>query len=325
MGTWRWGIAGTGKIAASFVRDLVHVPDAKVSAVASRTAQGAEAFGAAHGIPDRHASYEALAADPEVDVVYIATPHGRHVDDILLYLEAGKHVLCEKPIALSAAQVDTVVEAAARSGRFVMEALWTRFLPSYVELSRRLDDGAVGQPLVVEGDFGFVHPVDPAHRLFDPVLGGGAILDLGIYPGHLAHLVLGPPPPIGAGGRLASTGVDAAAAAVLTHDGGGLSVVKCALDTALACTARISGTLGAIDVPAMMHCPGELTVRSVGVVSKVQTPTLGVGLHYQVAEVHRCLDAGLTESPSWPLALSRSVLTTLDAIRAAVGVRYPSE
>jgi predicted dehydrogenase len=325
MGTWRWGIAGTGNIAGSFVRDLVHVPEAKVSAVASRTAERADVFGSDHGIPNRHAAYEALAADPEVDVVYVATPHGRHVDDVLLYLEAGKHVLCEKPLALSAAQADTISDAAARSGRFVMEALWSRFLPSYVELTRRLDDGAIGDPLVVEGDFGFVHPVQATHRLFDPVLGGGAILDLGIYPVHLAHLVLGPPNSVVASGRLASTGVDAAAAAILTHGDGGLSVVKCALDTALACTARISGTLGAIDIPAMMHCPGELTVRSVGVVSKVQTPTLGVGLHYQVAEVHRCLDAGLTESPSWPLALSRSVLTTLDSMRSAVGVRYPSE
>lgn len=325
MGTWRWGIAGTGKIANGFVRDLVHVPAATVTAVGSRTFDRADVFGSDHAIPNRHATYAALAADPEVDVVYVATPHGRHLDDVLLFLEAGKHVLCEKPLALSAAQVDTIVAAAERSGRFVMEALWTRFLPSYAELIRRLDDGSVGEARMVEGDFGFVLPLDPAHRLFDPALGGGATLDLGIYPVHLAHLVLGAPVSVAAAGRLTSTGVDGAAAAVLTHEGGGLSVVKCAVDTALACTARVSGTLGAIDIPAMMHCPAELTVRSAGLVTKVQTPTLGIGLHYQVAEVHRCLDAGLTESPSWPLALSRSVLTTLDAIRAAVGVRYPTE
>jgi predicted dehydrogenase len=322
---WRWGIAGTGKIADQFVADLAHVPDAAVVAVGSRTLASADRFGAAMGIERRHGSYEELAADPDVDIVYVATPHSRHVDDTVLFLEAGKHVLCEKPLALSAAQADVISDAAERTNRFVMEAMWSRFLPAYIELVRLLDAGSIGEVRFVDGDFGFVHPVEPTHRLYDPALAGGATLDIGIYPVHLAHLVFGPPSSVVASGRLASTGVDAAIAAVLTHPGGGLSVVRAAIDTSLACTARVSGTLGAIDLPAMMHCPNQLMVRSVGQVSKVQAPLIGVGLHYQVAEVHRCLDAGLVQSPSWPLALSRSVLTTLDAIRAAVGVRYPGE
>jgi len=320
MGTWRWGIAGTGRIAADFAADLVHVPSARITAVASRTAERAEQFGAAVGAARRHASYEALAEDPDVDVVYVASPHSRHLADSLLFLAGGKHVLCEKPLVMSVAQIEVLTAAAARSGRFVMEAMWSRFLPAYVEIARRLDAGAIGDPQFVDGSFGFRRPHDPAHRLFAPELGGGATLDIGVYPIHLAQFVLGPPTAVVASGRIGPTGVDVATAAVLTHTGGGLSQVAAAIDTELACTARISGTQGAIELPAFMHCPDSLVLRAAGAATTIDAPRVGNGLHHQVEEVHRCLDLGLTESPVWPLALSRSVLETTDAILTAIGL-----
>lgn len=324
MGTWRWGVAGTGRIATDFVADLSFVPGAHVTAVASRSAARAEEFGRSVGAARCHGSYESLAADPEVDIVYIATPHSRHLDDALLCLEAGKHVLCEKPLVLSAAQADVLVEAARRSGRFLMEAMWSRFLPAYAEIIRRLDDGSIGEPRFVEGNFGFHRPVDPNHRLFAPSLGGGATLDIGVYPIHLAQMVLGPPTAVVASGRIGPTGVDVAMAAVSTHAGGGLSQVAAAIDTALSCTARISGASAAIEIPAFMHCPDGFTVRSGGITTTVAAPRVGNGLHHQVEEVHRCLDQGLTESPAWPLALSRSLLVTTDAILTAIGLEPAS-
>lgn len=323
--TWRWGIAGTGAIAESFTRDLALVPGAEVVAVGSRTAAAAGSFAAAHGISRAHGSDDALAADPDVDIVYVASPHSRHLDQTLRFLDAAKHVLCEKPLGLSAREVDQMVEAARRADCFLMEALWSRFLPAYAELRSLLARGTIGEPRLVEAEFGFVQAMDPTHRLFDPALGGGATLDLGIYPVQLGHLVFGAPDDVAAVGHLGATGVDEHVAAVLRHPGGGITVAKASLTASLRCGAVVSGTHGTIELPPFMHRPESLVVRDVDGTRSIEAPVEGVGLHHEAVEVQRCLDVGERESPLFPRSESHAIATTLDAIRTAVGVRYPGE
>jgi len=321
----RWGIAATGGIARAFAQGLALVDDADLVAVASRTADRARAFADELGAPRAHGAYEALAGDPDIDIVYVASPHARHHDDAILFLEAGKHVLCEKPMALSAAQVRAMADAAQRNGCFLMEALWSRFLPAYQVRTRLLDDGAIGRPRLVEADFGFRASVDPAHRLFDLTQGGGALLDLGIYPLNLAFLVLGRPVEVRAVADLGVTGADEQTAAVLRHREGALSTIKAAIRTNLACAARIAGDDGVIDIPAFMHCPQHLVVTTMAGAELIEAPMEGNGLHHQVLEVHQCVRAGLPESPAMPISESLALATTMDAIRAQIGLRYPGE
>jgi predicted dehydrogenase len=322
----RWGIAATGGIARAFAQGLALVDDAELVAVASRTDERARAFADEVGALRAHGTYEGLAADPDVDIVYVASPHARHCADSVLFLEAAKHVLCEKPLALSAAQVREMAAAARRNDRFLMEAMWSRFLPAYETLTQLLDDGVIGRPRLVEADFGFRIPaIDPTHRLFDLTQGGGALLDLGIYPLNLAFMVLGHPVEVRGTGHLGATGVDEQTAAVLRHDDGALSVVKAAVRTSLSCTARIAGTEGSIAIPAFMHCPQDLVVQTPAGEERIDAPMAGNGLHHQVHEVHRCLRAGMTESPVMPISESLALATTMDEIRAQIGLRYPGE
>ncbi len=191
--TVQWGIAAPGHIATQFAEGLALVDGAAIAAVGSRSTERAHAFGDRFDIPNRHGSYEDLMTDPTVEVVYVATPHSQHEAVVLMALEAGKHVLCEKPFALNATQAARMVEAARARGLFAMEALWSRFLPAYRVVADLLRNGRIGEPLVVEADFGFRVPLMPEHRLFDLAQGGGALLDLGIYPLQLCSMVLGPP------------------------------------------------------------------------------------------------------------------------------------
>ncbi len=321
----RWGVAATGGIARGFAQGLAETDDAKTVAVASRSAERAESFGAEFDIPHRHASYEDLAADDDVDVVYVATPHSRHEADTLLCLEAGKHVLCEKPFALNAVQAQRMVDTARERNLFVMEAIWSRFLPAYVILGELLAEAAIGEIDSVDADFGLQFPWDPSHRLFDLALGGGALLDLGIYPLQLASLVLGAPTQVHAVGALGTTGADEHVAAVLAHERGALATIRAATRVNLECTARVAGSDGVIDLPAFMHCPDSLTITTPRGVERRDAPIVGQGLRYQVGEVHRCLRAGAVESPAIRHAETLSLAATMDRIREQIGVRYPVE
>jgi predicted dehydrogenase len=323
--TVRWGVIGPGGISTGFAEAMRLVDDGTIVAVASRSAERADAFGDRFEIARRYDSYEAIAEDPEIDAVYVGTPHSRHVTDTLMCLEAGKHVLCEKPLALHAGEATTMVEAARTRGLFLMEAIWSRFLPAYVALDEVLASGRIGQPFVVEADFGFHRPFDPTHRLFDPAVGGGGLLDLGIYPLQLCALVLGPPDHIAAEGVLGDSGVDELVAAVLHHPAGALGVIKAALRANLSCTARISGSEGAIDIPAFMHCPTSITVTSREGHELIDGSYEGNGLRFEITEVHRCLAAGLTESPSMTLDETLQLARTMDEIRQQIGLVYPGE
>jgi predicted dehydrogenase len=314
-------VLATGGIASRFATDMQRVPDGEIVAVGSRTVARAQAFGERFGIERRHGSYGDLLSDPEVDVVYVATPHLSHAALTIGALEAGKHVLCEKPLALDEAQVRAMTGAAAAQGRFLMEALWSRFLPAYRALSDAVAAGRIGTPLVVEADFGFRRPVEPDHRLFDSRLGGGSLLDLGIYPLQLCRLVLGPPDEVRAVGHVGETGVDEVMAAVLHHPGGTVGVVKSAIRVPLSCTARISGSEGAIELPAFMHCPLHLVVNG----EVVDTAFEGEGLRFQVEEVHRCLREGRLESDRMPWSDSLGLAATMDDVRRQIGVTYPHE
>lgn len=323
--TVRWGIAATGGIAAAFVDDLTRLDGHTVVAVGSRTAERAEAFGAAHGIAHRHGSLAALADDPDVDVVYVASPQSCHKADTQRFLAAGKHVLCEKPFALNATEAAAMIEAATSRGLFVMEALWSRFLPAYELLRRVLEEGRIGEPQLVEADFGFHLPFDRDHRLYDPERGGGALLDVGIYPLQLATLVLGPPASVVASARLGESGVDETTLAVVTHESGGHSVAKASIRTALAGRARIAGSLGVVELPAPMHVPRSLTLSIGDSVEQLDASFDGNGLRFQAIEVAARLAAGDVESPIMPHAETLRLASLMDSIRAAIGLRYPGE
>jgi predicted dehydrogenase len=321
----RWGIVGTGGIAGKFAESMDLVNGGELFAVGSRSQDSASEFATRWGISRSHGSYEILANDPEVDAVFIATPPSRHAADCVLFLEAGKHVLCEKPFTLNASQAQQVFETASRNNCFVMEALWSRFMPAYEVLGRLLDEGKIGKPLVVEADFGFMNEVDPGSRLFDLARGGGALLDLGIYPVQLSTLVFGAPDRIKADGNVGITGVDEDVAALLHHSDGGLSVLKASIRAPLSCTARIAGTEGYIEIPTFMHCPVGLVLGRFGSREVIECPWEGGGLQFEIEEVNRCVAAGLTESPRMPASETLLVQKILGEIRGQLGVVYPGE
>ena len=322
----RWGIAGPGGIAATFVEAMARVDGGEVVAVASRAQERADAFGERFSVARRYGDYRARADDPDVDAVYVATIQTRHAADSIMYLDAGKHVLCEKPMAINADEVSAMITAASRSNVFLMEALWSRFLPSYRRLVELVGEGRIGEPLQVEADFGFRMPPDPAHRLFDPAQGGGALLDLGIYPLQLCTLVLGPAEHIAAVAHLGPTGVDDQTSLVLRHRRGGLGIAKCAIRLWLSNRARISGTEAAIELPAFMHNAQSLKVIAPGTDPEtIDCAFDGNGFEFQIDEVHRLLGAGALESPTMPHAESLALARLMDQARAQIGLRYPGE
>jgi predicted dehydrogenase len=312
-------------IAGAFVDDLVLLTRGEILAVASRTLERAQEFGAQHGIERCHGSYEELAADPEIDIVYVASPHSRHARDTIMFLEAGKHVLCEKPFALNAHEAAAMVSTAELHDRFLMEAMWSRFLPANTRLRELLDGNELGEPLALEASFGFRAPFDPHHRLFDPALGGGALLDLGIYPLQLDRLVFGAPDEIIATAHLGETAVDEQVAVLLRHPGGGIATVSASLRANLPCDARVSFSDGSVTIPSMMHWPQSISITRGNSTEHVDASFEGIGLRFQAEEVHRCLDAGLRDSSTMPLADTCALAQTMDAVRAQIGVTYDAD
>ncbi len=321
-----WGILGTGKIAVKFADDLQHAPGAVLAAVGSRTSETAEAFGRRFRIPHRHASYAALVNDPDVDVVYVSTPHSLHAENARLALEAGKAVLCEKPFTLNAAQAADVIALARQRQLFLMEAMWMRFLPAIVDVRRILDEGTLGEVRMLSADFGLRFTFDPQDRLFAPALGGGALLDLGVYPVSLAHMVLGRPATIVSLATMGPTGVDDQSGIVLRYAGGQIASLHTAMGTATPTEAAITGTQGCLRLHAPFYCTDDLTLSLPGKPDRhIHHRRTGNGLHYQAVEVMRCLREARLESDVMSLAESLAVMETLDAIRAQWGLCYPGE
>jgi predicted dehydrogenase len=326
MDVVRWGILSTGGIARQFARGLAYAPGAQLVAVGSRSQANAEAFGDEFGVPRRYASYEALAADPDLDVIYIGTPHPFHAANSLLCIEAGKAVLCEKPFTLNARQASAVIRAARERGVFLMEALWTRFTPVMHKVRALLAEGAIGRPRMVTADFGFHAPFDPESRLFNRALGGGALLDVGVYPVSLASMVFGAPPRISTMAHLGATGVDEQAAMIFGYEDGALAVLSCAISVMTPMEATITGERGMIRLPANWWMPQECILSLEGEPEQTfELPFTGNGYNYEALEVMRCLREGLLESPIMPLDETLALMQTLDNIRSQWGLRYPEE
>jgi predicted dehydrogenase len=317
----RWGILATGGIANAFAEDLRLLPDAEIAAVGSRTLDAARAFATRHGIPRAHGSWADLAADPDVDVVYVATPHSAHHEAARLCLMAGKAVLCEKPITLDLAAAQDLATIAREHGVFLMEAMWMRTNPAIRKITELVADNAIGEVNALYADFGIGGPFEPSHRLRDPALGGGALLDLGVYPVTFAHLFLGPPQRIAALASLTPEGVDDNTGIILAYDGA-LATLHCGILGASPATATIVGDAGRIELPAPFYRPDRFTIHRNGQAEVVQLPIRGNGMGYEAEEVMRCLREGLTESPLIPLSSTLDVMRSLDAIRAQIGVTY---
>jgi predicted dehydrogenase len=320
----RWGVLAPGRIAGGFTWALHHHTEQRVHAVASRESGRARDFAEAYGIPRVHESYARLVEDPGIDIVYVASPHSEHKRQALLALSAGKHVLVEKPLALHAAEAREIAAAARAAGRFAMEAMWSRFFPRTVLMERLLREGVLGEPRLVTADFGVHFDFEPEGRIFNPALGGGALLDLGVYPIWFSHFVLGEPARVLAAGSLASTGVDGQTALVLTTDSGAQALLHTSLFVRTPGEAVISGTLARLQVESPFHAPGGFTLCAQESDERLHwADTSGVrgaeGLAYQAVAVARDIAEGRTESALHPLSRSIAVLETIDAARRQVG------
>jgi predicted dehydrogenase len=310
--TVRWGISGTGRIASDFVRDLRNISDARAVAVGSRSRESAEEFAGRNSVPVAHGSAADLAADPGVDVVYVAGIHPVHREQAILMMEAGKHVLVEKPLAMNAAEAREMTEASRRTGRFLMEAMWMRFNPLHVEIVRRIGAGEFGAVMSVESDFSFAAPRDPSHRLFDPAKGGGSLLDVGIYPLTLAWWLLGAPGSWRAEGTIGPTGVDESVVLDLAWDGGRTAHLTCGSTREGSTESVITCESAVIVIPARSHASRVAEIRRGDGTETVRLDP--PGLHHQVNEVHRCISAGLTESPRMSHADSCAVSAFMDDV-----------
>lgn len=312
----RWGILGTGGIAATFTEDLLRLPDHQVAAVGSRTPEGAARFAGKYGIPRAYGSYADLAADPAVDVVYVATPHSGHHAATLTCLNAGRSVLCEKAFTLTGDEAEELVKTARAKNLFLMEAMWTRFNPCVAKIRELVLGGAIGELRTVTADFAVEFPYDPEHRLFAPDLGGGALLDLGVYPVSFAWMLLGQPNHVAAVAGLAQNGVDANTGVLFGYDSGAVALLHCSFEAEGPTTATILGTGGRIDVHSLFFRPTSFTVRPRGAEPWTYTADLtGHGYTYQAAEVARCLRAGELESPLMPLDETVAIMRVLDTVR----------
>jgi len=322
----RWGILGTGRIAGEFAQALQDAPGAVLAAVASRSPESALAFGRKFQVGTCYGTYQELADSAQVDVIYIATPHPMHAANALMALHGGKAVLCEKPFTINRRQAGQVVELARAKGLFLMEAMWSRFLPSFAEVKRIIASGEIGKVHQLSADFGFRASVDPAHRVHNKELGGGALLDLGIYPLSLASDLLGPIDSVQTQAELGSTGTDLQSAFILRHQGGGISVGTCSL---LADTPKeliVSGERGFIRMHAPFHNSQSVSVvLNDGTTRTIDTPCLGNGYPHEVIETMRCMRAGLIESPRMTHAQTLALMGWLDTMRAQIGLSYPAD
>ena len=319
----RWGVVGPGRIAENVVRDFAVVPDARAVAVASRSQERADAFAARHGLDRAYGSYAEIIADPDVDVLYVATPHPQHHAIALAALRAGKALLVEKSFTATTAGAVEVIDLARRTGVFTMEAMWTRFQPAVVAARELIADGAIGEVRSVQADLGVAREYDPADRLFAMELGGGALLDLGVYVVSFAQMLLGTPERVVATGSLFPSGADAEAALLLDYGDGRSASLLTSLRGALPGQARVFGTSGWIDVLPRFHHPQTFVLHRAGAepeqITRQQT---GTGYAHELIEVTECLRAGRTESTVMPLTDTLAVQDVLGRAAEQLGVRH---
>lgn len=328
-----WGVVATGAIADKVTAQLARLEDARLVAVSSRSSAKAEAFAARHGFArgygdDGQPGYQRLAEDPEVEVAYVATPHGQHHEVASALLRAGKHVLVEKAFTINAREARELATLAAAQGRFLMEAMWTRFIPAYQFTLDLLERGEIGEPRYVQAELGFLAPDDRGSRLWAPSAGGGALLDLAVYPLTWAVAALGYPRAVHAAGRLNDEGVDELEAITLTYADGRQAQLMTSLVSAATSQARIVGSQGTILTEGGLTRPSGITVTSGpgGARRWLEPFEHDAPLYaYQLREVTSCVQDGLTESPTMPAADSVRTMELFDDARRQLGVRYPND
>jgi predicted dehydrogenase len=327
MNAIRWGILGCGRIAGKFAADLTLVKDAELVALGSRSLEKARAFAETYPAKQVHGSYEALAADPNVDAIYIATPHSHHHEHSLLCLQHNKAVLCEKAFAINARQVSEMISAARERKVFLMEALWSRFLPHFNVVKNMIDEGKIGKVMSMQVNFGF-KPAEPIpQRIFDPQLGGGTLLDIGIYNLFFVHAFMGVPDEIQAIMKPATTGVDEQLAVQFRYNDGRLAQLLSSFSANLGTEADIAGDAGRIKLHNRFYEPSTSISYFPDKYDSMQNIPFpkepGWGYQHQVRHVHECLRQGLTESPVMTLDYSLELMTLMDRIRGIAGIRYP--
>jgi predicted dehydrogenase len=325
MADIRWGILGGGKIANKFANDLALVEGAVLNAIASRDAKRAEEFAGKFSIPHIFSSYEAMVVSNLVDVIYVATPHGFHYEHTLLCINHGKAVLCEKAFALNTRQAREMIALARKKNVFLMEAFWTKFLPQFKKVNEIIHAGTIGDIKWVQADFGFKAPYPPAQRLYDPILGGGSLLDVGIYPVFLSLSLLGKPQGIQASIVPYSTGVDEQCAVSFTYDNNVLATLSASFAVDTPVEAVIAGTKGRIQWRNRFHnaiSKIELVNENDEVIEIEVAREQGYGYQFEARHVNECLRKGITESPVMSHADTLDLMETLDRIRAVAGIRY---
>ncbi len=360
----RWGIMGTGNIANLFAKGLSHVTDAKLVGVASRNAAKAKDFAQKYGIERSYDSYEQLTQADDIDVIFVATPATVHRDNALLCLHNRKHILCEKPFTINAKEAREVLDAAKSQQLFCMEAMWMRFLPAMQKAREIIDSGIIGDIRFLTADFGIAHSYDPEHRLFNRSLGGGALLDLGVYPVSLAYFMMGAPDHAVGEASMTPSGVDEQSTVILCYHGGAKAVCSSSLNVKTSQEAVINGTHGTLRIHAPVWRPSRLSIETFSPPQTVDTanperlsklrdnalvgrarqtfdglvkpvlnnlrngigaPFVGNGYNYEAAEVNKCLKEGKLECPSMPWKDTLSIMSLLDDIRSKWGLRYPND
>lgn len=325
----RWGILGCGRIAGKFASDLRLVENAALAAVASRDKLNADSFGRASGADRVYYNYEDLANAKDVDIIYVATPHGLHFEHVMLCLEHGKAVLCEKAFAINAKQANVMIEAARKKNLFLMEALWSKFIPSYQKMMQMIEEGKLGKINNVLINFGFIPQAPVAPRIFDPALGGGTLLDIGVYNVFFALAALGKPHSIEACMTPAATGVDEQCAILFRYNNGAIAQLFSSFSSHLPTEANISGDKGRLLLrhrfyapeSTLEYYPGRYDTKQIVEVEKVKR----WGYHYEIAHAGECLRKGLTESPVITHGDTLLLMETLDEIRRKAGLRYPAD
>lgn len=314
----RWGIISTGGIARTFVNDLQYTESGVAVAVGSRTMEAANTFADRFNIAHRYGSYEELVSDPDVDAVYVGTPHPMHLANAKLALEHGKPVLVEKAFTMTAKEAIELIEVARAKNLFLMEAMWTRFLPHVAAVNELIAAGEIGDIVAVEADHGQHFDYDPASRWFSPELGGGALLDLGVYPVSFASMLLGTPSRMVTMIDLAPTGVDRQVSMIFGYDNGAQAYLNTTTDAKTPTTATISGTKARIEIDGDFYAPSAFSViTQAGEARRFEFATQGRGLHFEASEVARCIRSGLLESPLMPLDETVSIMKTMEAVLAS--------
>jgi predicted dehydrogenase len=321
--SYNWGILGPGKIAEKFARAMADVPRANLYGIASRNRERAEAFAAAHKAEHIFESYEALVSSPEIDVIYVATPHSHHLEHSLLALQHGKAVLCEKPLGVNAKEVKEMQAYARQQNCFLMEAIWTRFHPNTLKCLEWIKSGEIGEPQYLRADFGFFTEYDPEWRLYNMDLAGGALLDIGIYPLFLAQLIFGKPQKIQSMAALAPTGADKWIDIQIAYPGDKLAHLNATVVADTNIEAEIYGSQKRIKIHNRWHNPSPISLYERETLLKHETFPNRLGYAYEIEEVIQCLDAGKKESDLLPHAFTLQLVETMDEIRQQCNIVYP--